>query len=213
MSYSEFTLDSACRAFHLSLNQDVDLFSETPETSIGPLLQATLEENVSLATSINTEKARSELIVAPVLVEVRRQAARKISLFSGIIFDVEPEKGLNDVCDFILARSPDQLFLKAPVLTVVEAKNDNVKSGLGQCVAEMIASRIFNVMHHEGPFMIHGVVTTGSLWQFLRLDQDIVYVDRPEYYLDRLGKILGIILACAQGRSDGQGSLSQTGDH
>ena len=200
MSYSDFSLQSACRAFNLTIKHDENLFAETAEVAIGSLLRDTLEETVPLALSIHTEKARSELIVSPVLVEVRRQSDRKISLFSGIKFDVNEAKGLNGVCDFLLARSEVQLFLKAPVMTVVEAKNDNIKSGLGQCVAEMYASRIFNERDGEGPYTIHGVVTTGSNWQFLRLDGDVVYVDRTEYYLDHLGKILGIILLCASGR-------------
>ena len=199
MSYSDFTLEGACRAFMLELKEDQDLFADLPGIEVGPGLRALLDEYVPLATAIHTEKARSEFIVAPILAEVRRLMSHRISLFSGVDFTVAPDQGLNGTCDFILAASPVQLFLRAPVLTVVEAKNDNIKSGLGQCVAEMVAARIFNEREREGPSVIHGAVTTGSLWRFLKLEGGTVFVDQPEYYLDRLEKVLAILLRCVGG--------------
>jgi len=204
MAYSDFTLEGVCHSFTLGLVQDRDLFAEVPDVPIGPLLRANLDENVPLATSIHTEKARSEMIVAPILVEVRRLKDRKISLFSGIEFSVEPENGLSGFCDFLLALSPTQFFLEAPVLAVVEAKNDNIKSGLGQCVAEMVAARIFNERRGGQPSTIYGVVTTGSVWRFLRLEGGSIFVDCAEYYLDRVEKVLGILLHCVRGAEGGQ---------
>jgi hypothetical protein len=123
----------------------------------------------------------------------------RISLFSGIDFNVDPAQGLNGTCDFVLASSPVQLFLRAPAIMVVEAKNDNVKLGLGQCTAEMVAARVFNQRDHAWPRLIHGAVTTGSLWKFLRLDGGTIFIDRAEYYVDQLDKILGIFLHCVGG--------------
>jgi hypothetical protein len=199
MAYSDFTLESACLAFALELNEDEDLFHAVPGVQVRPLLRAVLEEFVPLATSIHTEKARSEFIVAPILAEVRTLMDHRISLFSGVDFNVAPERGLNGTCDFILSASPVQLFLRSPVLTVVEAKNDNIKAGLGQCVAEMVAARIFNERQGVGPFTIHGAVTTGSLWKFLKLDGGTVFIDRPEYFIDRVDKVLAILLHCVGG--------------
>ncbi len=51
---------------------------------VSPSLRSILDEYVPLATSIHTEKARSEFIVAPILLEVRRLMDRRISLFSGL---------------------------------------------------------------------------------------------------------------------------------
>ncbi len=81
-------------------------------------------------------------------------------------------------------------------MTIVEAKNDNIKEGLGQCGAEMVAARIFNERDGEGLTTIHGAVTTGTNWRFLKLDGDVLYVDRPEYPLEPVGKILAILLHC-----------------
>jgi hypothetical protein len=196
MAYSDFNLEVACSSFTLELNQDEDLFVKVPAVPVSPLLRAVLDEYVPLATAIHTDKARSEFIVAPLLAEVRKVAKQRISLFSGVEFNVEPAQGLNGTCDFILACSPVQLFVQSPVVMIVEAKNDNIKSGLGQCLAEMVAARVFNRREREGPETIHGAVTTGSIWKFLKLDDGTIFVDRPEYYIDRVDKVLGIFLHC-----------------
>ena len=199
MPYSNFTLKGACRSFLLDLNERVDLFSGVPTARVSPFLKAVLEQFVPLGISIHTEKARSEFIVAPILAEVRKLMNHRVSLFSGVELNLDPAQGLNGVCDFILADSPTQLILRAPVLMIVEAKNDNIKSGLGQCVAEMVAARLFNEQQGEGASTIHGAVTTGSLWKFLRLEGTSVLIDQPEYYLDQVEKILGVLLHCVGG--------------
>jgi hypothetical protein len=196
MPYSEYTLESACQSFALGLDQDTDLFGSVPAVRVSPMLRSILDDYVPLATSIHTEKARSEFILAPILAEVRRLMDKRISLFSGLNFEVDKAQGLDGVCDFILAASPNQLFLSRPVVMIVEAKNDNIKSGLGQCIAEMVAARQFNLTQREGPRIVYGAVTTGSIWKFLRLKEKTVSIDRPEYYLDQVDKVLGILAHC-----------------
>ena len=199
MAYSDFTLESACETFALNLNEETDLFASIAEARASNLLRSLLEYFIPLGTSIHTEKARSEFIVAPILAEVRQLMKHRISLFSGIEFNVDPARELRGTCDFVLASSPVQLFLRCPVMMVVEAKNDNIKSGLGQCTAEMLAARLFNEREGVGATLIHGAVTTGSLWRFLKLDGETVFIDRAEYYVDQLDKILGILLHCVGG--------------
>ena len=194
MAYSDFTLTSLRRAFALSFNEQVDLFASVLELPLSDLLQAILDENIPLALSIHTEKARSELIIVPILVEVRRLLQRRISLFSGVDFTVAPDRGLNGICDYVLSGSPEQLVVTFPVVMLVEAKNDNIKAGLAQCMAEMIAAQIYNEREGNQCIPIHGVVTTGSIWKFLKLEDTTVWVDIPEYYLESVDKILGILV-------------------
>ena len=118
---------------------------------------------------------------------------RRISLFSGVDFTVDPEQGLNGVCDFIITRSPHQLLLTAPVLMLVEAKNENMKAGLAQCLAEMVAAQRFNANEGNNSSGVSGVVTTGSNWKFLQLQDTEVTVDQREYYIDHVGKILAVL--------------------
>ncbi len=194
MSYSDFNLKQVREQFQLTLIDVDDLFFNFTEIAISQTLIETLNYNVPLAMAIGTEKAKSELIVTNVLLEVRKKMDNKISFFSGINLEVDKEKGLVGFCDFLISKSPEQFCLSAPIITLVEAKNDNVGSGLGQCIAEMVAAAFFN--EKEGMFLsaIYGVVTTGSAWKFLKLENNCVYLDLKEYYINQPEKIVSILV-------------------
>jgi len=146
------------------------------------------------ALAIQTEKARSELIIAPILVEVRRILDRRISLFSGVDFTVDPSQGLNGVCDYLISQSKEQFYIQAPVITIIEAKNENIKAGIGQCTATLVASQRFNAREGNHLPAVYGAVTTGNMWRFLKLHEQTLYIDQPEYYVDRIGTILAILV-------------------
>ena len=144
MSYRDFTWLKAKRDFGLTLDASQDLFSEAKSVSLSSVLQETLTRQSPLALVSSGEKGRSEWIIAPFLAELWVACGKQISVFSGPIFDVEPEAGLTGVCDFIVCRSPQLLFITAPVLIVAEAKRDNPAEGYGQCIAGMVAAQRFN---------------------------------------------------------------------
>ena len=196
MPYSNFkTLDDITQTFDVIIVSGDSLFKEAAEVSTSSALVNILEENVPLAFNINTEKARSEFIIAPVIVEIRRLLQRKVSLFSGIDFSVDETRNLNGFCDFILSYSSNQIFLQVPVVCLVEAKNDNMKGGYAQCMAEMIAAQIYNIQRGHSVNWILGVVTTGSNWRFLKLEDKIISIDFDEYLISQINKILGIFVA------------------
>jgi hypothetical protein len=194
MSYSEFTFQSLRDTLALHLTQDATLFAHIEEVTISAYLQTTLQENVALALNINTEKARSEMIIAPMLIEVRKILHRQISLFSGVEFQVDAALGLNGVCDYIISKSTNQVYVSAPAVMIVEAKNENIKAGLPQCIAAMYAAKLYNEREHNAVDRILGIVTTGSNWKFLTLEDTRVLIDYDEYLIDQAGKILAIIL-------------------
>ncbi|MBC5793761.1 hypothetical protein H5968_00990 [Sphaerospermopsis sp. LEGE 00249] len=195
MSYSEFKLSEVIQNFGLTINESSGLFAETPEEECSDLLATILKENVDLAVSINTEKARSEMIISPILLEVRRKLNYEISLFSGVDFNVDNQQGLNGFCDFLISLSKEQLFVRAPVITLVETKNENLKSGLAQCIAEMVAAQLFNEQKQNQIKIVYGAVTIGTIWQFLKLEDKIVSIDLSEYYIKDVKKILGILIS------------------
>ena len=92
-----------------------------------------------------------------------------------------------------LAKSPRQHVLSAPLITIVEAKNDNLRSGLGQCIAAMVAAWEFNAKSLSAVTVVYGVVTTGSAWKFLRLSGSKLTLDVEEYFIAELGRIMGIL--------------------
>ncbi|MFO5493480.1 MAG: hypothetical protein ACLBM6_13270 [Cuspidothrix sp.] len=125
MSYSQFTLEQIKSDFGITLSEKVGFFAQVPERKYSQLLDETLEYNIPLALSINSEKSRSEMIVTPILIEVRKQLNNQISLFSGKDFNVDAQKGLTGFCDFLISKSNEQLIIESPIITLVEARNDN----------------------------------------------------------------------------------------
>ncbi len=194
MAYSDFDLKKVRNAFGLRIDEQPDLFADVTPVQPGATLANTLAETAHLAMAINTEKARSELLITPVLLDIWRQAQSQISLFSGTEFTVDETRGLTGYCDYILSRSKAQLTVNAPVVMIVEAKNENIKGGLGQCVAEMIAAQIFNEREGNAIEVIYGAVTTGEIWKFLKLVGAVASIDLSDYYIVRdVSKIWGIL--------------------
>jgi hypothetical protein len=203
MPYSSFTLKEAQKSFGLDIItsrfcQSASLVA--PSTWLSELLQ----ESVELATTLGTEKARSEFIIAPILFELRKSLAPHLGLFSGTDFTVAPEEGLNGICDFLLTRSPvlqtelstaasNEVLIKAPVIVIIEAKKGDLNGGLGQCAAEMVAAQRFNAEAKEEIKNIYGTVTTGTQWQFLSLTGQKLNIDVTEYVLAPIDRILGIL--------------------
>jgi hypothetical protein len=193
MAYSNFTLSKVKSDFEIVTDETQDLFAEIPPIEPSKLLSLVLKDRVPLASAINTEKARSELIIMPILIEVRKILNNQISIFSGSSFEVDPSQGLDGCCDFILSRSPEQYYIASPVLTIVEAKNESIPSGLGQCIATMIAARLFNQKEGNPTETLYGAVTTGTDWKFLKLQGQIVSIDSNDYYIKEIDKILAIL--------------------
>lgn len=179
----------------IEIRGHIFLFEPIKPVEPSEVLKKFLARYLSLGSAIGTEKARSEFIIAPILAELTELTNHSVSLFSGVEFNIDEEKGLNGRCDFIVSASSVQYSLEAPILIVVEAKNDNLNSGLGQCMAEMVAAQIFN--HQEGlkRNYVYGSVTTGSVWRFLKLQDNHIYIDNQEYFIDKLENILGILIS------------------
>jgi hypothetical protein len=194
MSYSDFeSIDQAVNLLRLTVEDIPHLFGQIPPIEPSARLKETLEETLDLAASISTEKARSELIITPILLEIRRLFPNKIGYFSGNTFNVDDSKSLTGACDFILSASSNQSLVTAPVLTLVEAKDNDIRIGLGQCVAQMLTAQIFNTTKGIENKIIYGAVSTGTNWKFTMLEGDTVKIDLTEYFITQLNQILGIL--------------------
>lgn len=201
MAYSDFSLSGVKKQFQLDLVEIPNLFDRITCLEPSNFLTDILQENIPLALASNTEKARSEMIISPILIDLRRQLNRKISLFSGVNFNVESQQGLNGNCDFIISLSEELLIVNAPVITLVEAKKEDLNGGLGQCIAEMLAAQLFNEREKNPISTIYGVVTSGTNWKFLKLQGKQVFIDLTEYYLSNLSTILGILAEAVKNHS------------
>lgn len=198
MPYSEFkTLGKAKARFNLTTREGMRFLPDIEPIPASETLQNYLEESLLLAAT-GSEKARSEGIIYPVLLEVRRILNRQVSLFSGEEFSVDESIGLNGVVDFLLSRSSEVLEIEAPVVVIVEAKKADIRSGFGQCLAEMVAAQQFNETKQQSISTIYGCVSSGTQWRFLKLEGQIATLDLLDYPLPPVEQILGILVWMAK---------------
>ncbi|MEO1351404.1 MAG: hypothetical protein AAFW84_21775 [Cyanobacteria bacterium J06635_15] len=189
MSYSQFTLQKAVKDFKLTVHEGVRFLPDLSPAEPSELLKDFLAQSLPVAVATGSEKARSEGIIYPILLEVKRLFHQKISFFSGEEFNVDDALGLNGICDFLVSRSPEQLFIQAPAVVIIEAKKGDLKPGLGQCVATMVAAQKFNQEQQEAD-AVYGCVTSGTQWRFLMLKDDVLTIDLNDYPLPPTGQIL-----------------------
>lgn len=195
MAYSTFNLTKAQEKLGLEY-RSADLFPDVKPIPPPSWLLDTLARGSEL--TISSEKARNEFIVAPVLLAAREVTGKAFVIYSGATFDVDPERELNGECDFILAVQDRLPIVQAPVVTMVEAKKADIEDGLGQCVAQMVAAGLFNERRGRGGRPVFGCVTTGEVWQFLRLDGLVVTFDPPRRPLADLPGLLGVLAAAVR---------------
>jgi hypothetical protein len=195
MSYSQFkTLASVKQAFGLTTKEGVRFFPEVSGVEPSSTLQNFLAYSLPVAIAGGSEKARSELIISPILLEVRQILNQQIGFFSGEEFTVDESLGLNGICDFLLSRSPELIDIEAPVFVLVEAKKGDLKSGLGQCAAEMVAAQKFNQQQGNPIDLIFGCVSNGTQWRFMQLEGSFLTLDLYDYPLEPVSQILGFLV-------------------
>lgn len=194
MAYNAFTLERVQTDFGIVVETHPNLFGSVPPALVPNSFRDLLREQYGLAIAVNTEKARSELAIAPILTEVWRRGGGRVALFSGVTFNVDPAADLSGVCDYILGRPPQLDFVSAPVMMIAEAKNESVAGGLGQCAAAMIAAQRFNLARKSDITTIYGCVTDGGEWKFLRLHGAALDIDLNEHLISEPDRILGILL-------------------
>jgi hypothetical protein len=193
MAFTDFTLEAVEAELGVIPRPGV-VFPTLPKASAPTWLTEGLARGMELA--LVSEKARSEFIVAPVLLGVRELSGGRISILSGQRLDVDAARRLVGDCDFILALSEPLPRLRAPLVTIVEAKKNDIEAGLGQCIAQMVAAQLFNERAGQSG-VVFGCVTTGEDWQFLRLDGQAVLIDTTRRYINDVGSILAAFLSIA----------------
>jgi hypothetical protein len=194
MSYSDFTLQRVKAEFGITVRTEPNLFGHIPPASLDSGFRQTLLSQVNLALAINTEKARSELLIAPLLAELWRRCQDYMALFSGVALDADIDAGLAGRCDFIIGKTPQLHYVTAPLIVILEAKNEDIAGGLGQCAAAMIGAQRFNRKGKTGIETIYGCVSDGGEWKFLRLEGIVLTIDVNEYLISQHEQIMGILL-------------------
>ena len=194
MAFADFKYPGVVQEFGLTWHTTLDMFAGVPSVTPSATFQQGIAVAESLAETVNTEKARSEWLVAPLLVDFWSRYRGHISLFSGSDFQADPGAKLTGYCDFLIGRAPQRPDISAPVVVICEAKKDNPDDGLGQCIAGMVGAQRFNQRENSPVDPIYGCLTTGSDWRFLRLSGTTLEFDMKQYKLFQADRILGILI-------------------
>lgn len=189
MAYTDFSLEQVCKTFHLTMIA-ATLFPDLAPLPIPAWLQETLAKGRPLA--LGSEKARSEFIIAPILLASRDLSHNQVTVYSGQRLESDPSSGLTGECDFILALTQPLPIIQAPIVCIVEAKKNDIDSGFGQCAAQMVGARRLNERDATGLSTIFGCITTGEDWQFLKLEADTLAIDTQRYYINDVGLLLAV---------------------
>jgi hypothetical protein len=187
MGYSKFkTIKEVTKKFNLDMRLE-RLFQmiETVEPSGWLLETLAIAEKLPLTN----EKSKAERVISPILTEVAKVYADKVSFFSGEQINIKPEDDLAGECDFFFSLQPPKLYIDAPIISLAEAKDEDMDWGIAQCAAQMLGAKLFNEQENKHLPFIYGCATDGVEWKFMKLENDIYYVDN-KIYTD-LKEILG----------------------
>lgn len=189
MAYSDYTLRKIRTELKVK-NRIVSLFEKLEPTKPDEWLIKYLEKAGTI--NIQTEKAKSEAIVFPILLELKQKNKKFITMYSGNNLNVDSKIGLNGECDFIISKNTESFEINYPIMQIVEAKNHDIRAGIPQCAAQMIGAKIYNEQNEINLNIIYGCVTTGDDWLFLKLENEMLYIDKRKYYLNELGELLSV---------------------
>jgi hypothetical protein len=194
MAYSDFTLEKAIDRLGVRLDEQEELFASVLPIEPSDDLIKDLERDSLFST--NSEKARSEIYIVPILSEVFSAVRpRRFSIFSGENFDVDAKLSLKGIADYLICIAPTKVLIQAPVIAVAESKRNDPVDGLGQCIAELYAAALFNERKNQSLERLFGLSTNGNEWMLGTYDvtEKLFAYDPERYSLQNLPRILGIL--------------------
>ncbi|MDM8550497.1 hypothetical protein QUF72_10480 [Desulfobacterales bacterium HSG2] len=109
--------------------------------------------------SVNSETAKRELMIAPVLHGVLRTTDARLN----IEYPVDVDERLSGLIDYFF-RSKQELI-------VIEAKKGDLEKGFNQLAAEMIAVDKYEE-NEDSPHILHGAISIGEVWRFAILERE-----------------------------------------
>lgn len=109
MAYRDFSLEGLLLTFGLTEESD-RLFPDVTPAEPSDWLQETLRLGQDFGLKSGSEKARSEFVIAPILLELERWSQKTqqkpFAIHSGKVLTADTAQGLTGECDFILSAGP-----------------------------------------------------------------------------------------------------------
>ncbi len=189
MSYGTLkTYEEVALKFEIQLQEQI--FVQQKKINITQEMLGFIQKNLQLRRNYISESAICETMISPILNLVAN--VNDLPVWSHVRFDVDEKVGLIGVPDFLIApASPIGTTFTKPVICVAEAKKENFNEGWAQALSEMIAAQNFN---QDDSMEVFGIVTTGSIWQFAGLKENILTMDVISYSaLENLQKLFNCL--------------------
>jgi hypothetical protein len=188
MGYSNFKkIKQVTKDFGLNA-LNTELFEQIKPIEPSEWLKTTLSKAKYMPLS--NEKAKSERIISQILLEIAEAYFDKVTLFSGEELPIDSSRDLSGACDFFFVLSPRKPYLESPIISLAEAKDEDMDYGIAQCAAQLYGAKLFNEMEGKNIPVLYGCATDGVEWQFMRFENDTFYID-TKIYTD-LKEILGV---------------------
>jgi hypothetical protein len=188
MGYSNFKkIHQVTKKFDLDA-RITDLFAPNiPPVEPSPWLSMSLD--IAVKMPLTNEKNKSERLVSPVLMEIAVAFQDNVTLLSGEDISVNALDDLSGPCDFFFGLHPQKPYLETPIISLVEAKDEDLEWGIGQCAAQLYAAHLLNKQEGKNIDTLYGCATTGTEWLFLKFQNNTFYIDRKSQ--TQLPQILG----------------------
>lgn len=169
----------------------VELFQEADITPIQPSEWLTISLKRAYSSPPTNEKSKSERLVSPILLEVLDKYQDQIAFFSGEEVNISAKDNLAGPCDFFFALTPPSPLLEAPIITIAEAKDEDLDWGTAQCSAQLYAANLFNQQEGKNIPVLYGCATTGTEWIFIKYENNIFHIDKKS--ITNLPEVLGTL--------------------
>ena len=186
--YSSFSFASVKKQFDLKSTKGI-IFDNLEPIEPSTWLVDTLKMASQMA--IVSEKSRSEWVVGPIMMAIKNANKDRMNILSGENMSVSKDISLTGECDFIFVKDPHTFIVESLIFCLVEAEKHDLIGGLGQCTAQMVGARMLNEQDGVNYPVIYGCVTTGSDWQFLKLENNLITLENNLKYINELPYLLG----------------------
>lgn len=170
MAYGKFnTVEEVATKFDIEVANKTAFVSQKEIQILEPMFVMIIE-NINDDISYINEYTICERIISPILNLVSRNY-EQLKVWSHVPYNIDEKKGLVGEPDYLIAPRTKYGGMAKPSLCVIEAKRDDFEKGWAQALAEMVASSLL------GADICYGVVTTGKIWEFGKLENNVFTID------------------------------------
>ncbi len=169
MSYGTFeSVEQVAGTFSIKVKDGSIISSISIE--IPELLLNNIRRRLLNSLSFRNEATICNKIITPML-NIVEENNKPLNVWIQEPFNVDKEKGLVGEPDYLIAPATDYGGMDLPPLCIIEAKKQDWDEGWTQALAEMVAASI------KGANICYSVVTTGKIWQFSKLEDNVFIKD------------------------------------